>query len=97
MTSVVGWTGRRSSPSTRGFSCSCGWATVAIRYSACGWRWAAASAAFTAWPPNWLRSAALTFAANAFCPRGELAEPRAHDRALHPEVRDLRVVELILA
>src|SRR3954454_7690372 len=24
---------------------------------------------FTAWPPNWLRSAAFTFAANAFCPR----------------------------
>src|SRR4051794_37888845 len=24
---------------------------------------------FTAWPPNWLRSAALTLAAYAFCPR----------------------------
>src|SRR4051812_13610922 len=29
--------------------------------------------------------------------RGELAEPRADDRALHPQVRDLRVVELKLA
>src|SRR5215211_1929495 len=30
-------------------------------------------------------------------PRGELAQPRADHRALHPEVRDLSVVELVLA
>ena len=40
-------------------------------YSACGCCCAAASAATTAWPPNWLRSAAFTFAANAFWPRDE--------------------------
>src|ERR671936_1544226 len=40
-------------------------------YSACGCAWATGSAAFTAWPPNWLRRAALTFAANAFWPREE--------------------------
>ena len=144
MTIVVGWIGSRSSPSTSGFSCS----ATAIGYSACGCFWATASWACTACPPNWLRSAALTLAAKAFCPRDEkrsysdvrdhrhrdalgdrvldrpaalagvldprlepgevvalllerqrrqLAQPRAHDRALHPEVGDLRVVELVLA
>ena len=41
------------------------------RYSACGWAWASGSAAFTACPPNWLRSAAFTLAAKAFWPREE--------------------------
>ena len=54
--SVVGRTGSRSRPSVSGLGCS----TVAI-----------SRGDFTAWPPNWLRSAAFTFAANAFCPRDE--------------------------
>src|SRR5829696_9959438 len=31
------------------------------------------------------------------CPSGELEEPRPHHRALHPQVRDAREVELVIA
>ena len=64
--SVVGWTGSRSSPSTSGFSSCCDGGHA---YSACDC--AGDRRALTAWPPNWLRSAAFTFAANAFWPREE--------------------------
>ena len=65
MTSVVGWTGSRSSPSISGFSCS---SAVAIAYSAVGLAWVED---FTAWPPNWLRSAGVHLGRERVLPREE--------------------------
>ena len=53
ITSVVGWTGSRSSPAASGFSVRLGDAHRAALASC-------ASASSSTWPPNWLRSAAST-------------------------------------